>query len=940
MNDEEKRTVSRGTPVGRYLVLSELGRGGAGVVVEAFDPELDRRVALKLLTIDGARQRQDLSREARVLAKFTHPNIASVFDIGATEEWVYIAMELVKGDLVAWLGERERSTAEILRAFIDAGQGLIAAHAKGLVHRDFKPSNVLIGEGRVRVGDFGLAQIDPQASTSLGPGDSLRGLVETYSSYGGTPGFIAPEVEHGQAPDARADQFSFCVSLLWALTGDMRGEASEIEAALARRGVSSRARRALLRGLRDDPEDRFASMEALLVELRQDVSRRSRFAVGGLITGAAAAITALTLAAGGALERADPCAPGTAALLGTWSPTRAVELDEKLAESTAPTALDEWVTAWSDAHDELCVDADTPTARARLRCLDGALAELDALARAFEEADADIVERAADAVARLGQPEACLRPGWHPPSARIEPSPAIADAIAAAEEDLLMAEAYQRAAEPARALARAEAAREVGDATGYQPLLAAAHYMLGRTQLDEGRYEDAELTLRSAFAAALAAGDDRQLLESASLLLYCVGYSRGDAQGGELWQTLSAAAFDRAGEGTAAEANYWDAQGSFAMVHGDHGAARSAFERALALRRQLYPPQHPEIAWSLAGVAAVDVEERAFADAERRSREVLELRERTLGPEHPGLIVAHTTLAAALTPQGKHDEAIEVLERALRIGEAKLGADSPRLVGARNNLAAALNRRGDYRRAKELYLDVLATFEATREADDPFVGLAHNNLGASYLKLDEPGTALLHHRRALAIWEARLGRQHPKIVLALNGVASDLIALDRCPEADAPLEQARSLLAEVDPKSVLLAYLANTRAKARLCQGRPEEAEEATREALRLGKASLGEGASQLAAFMITRARVLIDLRRFPEARSAAEAAATLAEQGAKERAQALLLAARAARAGDDEGTAKRLAYQAADALGDAPSRQRMREEIDLFVAEPTSLRN
>lgn len=941
MNNEEQPCVSRGTPIGRYLVLSELGRGGAGIVVEAFDPELDRRVALKLLTIDGGRQRQELSREARVLAQFKHPNIASVFDIGATEEWVYIAMELVEGgDLVTWLSEQERSKEEILGAFLDAGQGLIAAHAKGLVHRDFKPSNVLIGDGRVRVSDFGLAQIDPQTRGELGPGDPLRGLVETLPSFGGTPGFVAPEVERGQLPDARADQFGFCVSLLWALTGKIRGETSELDAALARRGVSSRARRALLRGLHDDPKARFPSMEALLVELRRDVTKRSRFVLGGLIGSTTALVTTLALTLGGAFEGSDPCAPGRAALIETWSPTRTRGLAEKLAESTAPAALSAWVTGWSRAHDELCVDEDTPMTRARLRCLDAALAEFDALSRAFEEADANIVERAADAAARLGQPEACLRPGWRPPPPVSEPSPSIADEVKAAEEGLLMAEAYRRAGELSRALARAEAVREVGKATGYTPLLAAAHHIIGRTQMDEGRYDDAELSLRSAFAAALASGDDTGLLETASLLLYCVGFSRGDAQGGELWQMLSAAALDRAGGGTEFEANYWDAQGAFAMVQGDHVAARSAYERALVLRRQLFPPEHPELAWSISGLAAIDVEELAFVDAERRSREVLELRERALGPEHPDLIASHTTLAAALTSQGKHNEAIEVLERALAIGEAKLGIESPRLVGARSNLASALNRRGEYRRAKELYLGVLAHFEATRDAEDPLVGLAHNNLGGSYLKLDEPGTALIHHRRALEIWEARFGRRHQKIGLVLNAIAADLVALDRCPEADTAIEEARSILTEVDPKSVLLAYIANTRAKVLLCRGRAREAEEASQEALQRGQASLGANASQLAAFMITRARTLIDLGRLPEARSVAEAAAAIAEEGAKERAEALLYAAKAARDGGDESAAKELSRDAAAALGDAP-RERLRAELDLFTAHPpVRLRN
>src|SRR5690606_28516522 len=158
-------------------------------------------------------------------------------------------------------------------------------------------------------------------------------------------------------------------------------------------------------------------------------------------------------------------------------------------------------------------------------------------------------------------------------------------------------------------------AREVGEAAGYQPLVAAAHYQLGRAWMDEGRHDDAEQALRRSFAAALAAGDDLRLLNAASLLLYCVGFSRGDAEGGALWQVLSEAALARAGGGTEAEAHYWDASGAVAIVRGDYAAARSAYQRALDLRRELFPPEHPELAWSLSGLAAVDVEERAFADA-------------------------------------------------------------------------------------------------------------------------------------------------------------------------------------------------------------------------------------------------------------------------------------------------------------------------------------
>lgn len=916
---EPAPAVARGTVVGRYLTLREVGRGGGGIVVEAFDPDLDRRVALKLLPIAAGRDRQELAHEARVLAQFTHPNIAAVHDIGATDEWVYIAMELVEGgDLAAWLGLRPREAAEILAVFVDAGRGLLAAHAKGLVHGDFKPGNVLVGDGRVRVTDFGLAKLDPATQRSLAPGDPRRGLVEDQPRTGGTPGFVAPEVERGCEPDARADQFAFCVSLLWALTGELRGEPADLEVRMARRGVPARTRRAVLRGISAAPDQRFPGMEPLLAELRPPGARRWPWLAGGLLGLGLAAGVAFARLGGGDAERVDACAAGQSALARAWSPERAAVLDAKLAGSTAPAALGAWIEAWRAAHLQLCGEPDpSPLTAARRRCLDDALGELDALTRALAEADTAVVDRAADAVARLGQPQACLRPDWRPPPRVAAPQADAAEAVLAAEEDLRMAEAYQRAGQVARALVLAEAARAVGEAANYQPVLAAAHYQLGRALMDEGRYDDAEQELRRAFAAALAGGDDRHLLASASLLLYCVGFSRGDAQGGALWQTLSAAALARTGGGTEAEAHYWDASGAFAVVRGDYAAGRDAYERALALRRVLFPPEHPELAWSLSGLAAIDVEQRAFADAERRSREVLELRRRALGPGHPDLIVAHTTLAAALTEQGKHDDAIVELEQAIAIGEARLGADSPRLVGVRNNLAAALNRRGEHARARGLYAAVLAHFQATRDADDPLVALAHNNLGGTYYKLDDPAAALEHHQRAREIWTARFGREHAKVALAHNGVAADLLALGRCPAAREAITEARAILPPGDP---LTPHLDNTRAKVALCEGRAAEAAEAAEHALTHGRAVFGEQSPQLAAFLVTRALARLDLRDLTAARADALEAAARADAGnGNIRALALLLAARAARDAGDHDDARDLAVRA---LAAAPGEQ------------------
>src|SRR5450432_4380055 len=164
--DHGQATLARGATIGRYVVLGLVGRGGMGEVYAAYDPELDRKVAVKLLRVKPgngvslAEGRQRTLREAQAIARLSHPNVVIVFDVGTFEDQVFIAMEFVDGNTVTyWLQSQLRSWQDILKVFMAAGRGLTAAHDKGLVHRDFKPDNVMVGrDGQVRVMDFGLAR--------------------------------------------------------------------------------------------------------------------------------------------------------------------------------------------------------------------------------------------------------------------------------------------------------------------------------------------------------------------------------------------------------------------------------------------------------------------------------------------------------------------------------------------------------------------------------------------------------------------------------------------------------------------------------------------------------------------------------------------------------------------------------------------------------------
>ncbi|HUS30122.1 MAG TPA: protein kinase [Kofleriaceae bacterium] len=297
--------IRHGSKVGRFVVEGQLGAGGMGVVYAAHDRELDRRVALKVLKgTDDAEQRTRLMREGQAMARVTHENVITVHEVGMEGSMVFLAQELLDGgSLRDWLlADKKRSQSEILAKFIAAGRGLAAAHRAGLVHRDFKPDNVLLGkDGRVRVSDFGLARslessAAALAETQKGGGSTDENLANpmlTMTRTGavmGTPLYMSPEQHAGEPADERSDQFSFCVALYEALHGDTpfpgKTAVALADAVMSGRmkpppktaDVPSRIRKILLRGLSTIPGERYPSMDALLADLTHDPARkRTRF---------------------------------------------------------------------------------------------------------------------------------------------------------------------------------------------------------------------------------------------------------------------------------------------------------------------------------------------------------------------------------------------------------------------------------------------------------------------------------------------------------------------------------------------------------------------------------------------------------------------------------------------------------------------------------------
>ncbi len=520
-----------GEEVGRYRLERELGTGGMGVVHAAFDPDLERRVALKVLRSGGGGgAEQRLLREARAMARLVHPNVVTVHEVGSAGGRDYIAMELVDGETLAeWLRAERRPEREILDAFIGAGRGLAAAHAAGIVHRDFKPHNVLRNrEGRIVVTDFGLAR---EAEAAAEPGEaawpdqpdaavgrfpdgtrstSLAGLTVTGSLLG-TPAYMAPEQWHGRAVTPATDQFAFCVALWEALAGErpFRGPTVEALREEILRGpgglddskIPRRLRRVLRRGLDPDPARRWPSMNALLAAIAR-AERRPLVAVA-VIAAALLAFAIASHAFGRAVAPPPPPTPTCPAPPldpdAVWSEARRQALAGR--RGVEARMLDVDFTAWQAARARACAEgvaAQSP----RQACLDGVLVRFDVVARAVEELPADVptVDPGAFAI----DPQICE--AARPARLAVAATPLLGEAIATAMRERVVEAPYPRDA--AHELVQRVAAEPCAAAharlllAGATPLTSERDRQLSEAEQDAERCNDDRVRAEVAIAIA------------------------------------------------------------------------------------------------------------------------------------------------------------------------------------------------------------------------------------------------------------------------------------------------------------------------------------------------------------------------------------------------------------------------------------------------------
>jgi eukaryotic-like serine/threonine-protein kinase len=747
--------LTQGTAVGRYLVIERVGAGAMGQVFSAYDPLLDRRVALKLLRPGSSSEehRARLSREAQTLARLSHPNVVTVFDVGTWEEQLFMTLEFVSGGSVrTWLAARPATGwREVLALYVQAARGLAAAHDAGVVHRDFKPDNVLVrADGRVQVTDFGLAAASEGSSPALDDGELSLTRSDTLL---GTPAYMAADQLEGAAATFASDQFSFCVALFEALTGERPFEGrtvGELQAAI-RAGqvrplkgeVPPAVRRVLLRGLSADPRARFPSMTALADALEATRSR-PRMVLALVATVVLLGVAGPLISSGRSVQRQPACELAERRQLETWSPSRRAALAASFEATGLSYAkntfawLDGALAAragtWSSQRTEACeaVLSGSAVFRAQLQCLDEHWAELEATVRVLETSGAEGLRSAVKVVERLPSAAACTQPSV---LARYGADAGPCEACVADQAVVAQARALFEAGQFPEATGVTALALDGGVTT--PAAIAALEFERARLLEEAGKLDDAEAAFFQAGLGAQRAGDAFLGAASFAELGFLVGYLRSRADDGTRWVAQ--------GEALAALHHEARLDERFASVRG-----------VIAARRG----QLPEA-------------ERYFAEAERLTRELR-------GEAHPMRARALSNLGNAQLHQGRVKEALPKLEAAWKLLAAALGEEHPDAFQALNSYGAALGTAEDYAAAVPLFERALAGYRKTLGADHPRIGTAALNLAEAQRRLNQLEAALASFIIAEEVWKKT---DAADLSIALAGHGEVLLELGRVAEA-------------------------------------------------------------------------------------------------------------------------------------------------------------
>lgn len=899
--------------VGRYPVIGTLGEGAMGVVYEGFDEGLKRAVAIKLIrndVWDGGHAEVRFRREAQALARLSHPNVVAVHEIGEYEGQLFIAMELVRGQsLRAWLALKPRSWRERNQVFIQAGRGLEAAHGAGLVHRDFKPANCLVGDdGRVRVLDFGLARSrDSHATADSNPAEtpSAEVLEATLTATGallGTPAYMAPEQLRSQSATAASDQFAFGVALYEALVGvrPFSGssaqvlyeniKAGSIAQGRGSGGVPSGLLDIVRRSLNAEPDTRWPDMKAFVDALERFPvrQRRRRFGLagGGLVSvGVVAAL---------ATSGEEPCADADSLSAPGWSAADRAGIKEAIGGhnadteavwKTADAAFGAWAEGWREARSSTCHAAmlegrTTETIYDRqVACLDRHGRTAAALIGGLQT-DTKAWLHVLDVVRLLPPLGPCSDPkhvlAVDPPDSSISES---VDDVRAKIDASLSAWTRGEGTEARRLGEEAFAASASID----YPLLRAEAAVLRGTLLANALGGELEDVLLSAWSDAELAGDDLIAADAATLLLDTAVRS-GQPLSAKRWLVLGEAKVARVGGDIPREAALALGAAELARMVGDAGGADEHSQRALELTEDAFGTEGFEYADAL-GYRALSLELSQSRPRARAAHDRAVKAARATAGLHPllatalrnrgGFRLATADFEAAVKD---FDHAISILENATleegallktrllklqavsmtgdldlkKIQQAmqpleRLPDDHPALLEAMELKATLVHRLGEFEDALSAYDSLIASARRQPETRNEDVAMLESNAAECLLALERLPRAQQRFELALRTLEETLEAEDVRFAYPLNGLGNVALRQGEAIRAHEFFERALPLAIGNEGDLVTLASVQWGLARAlRLRDREPERAESLARDAAKNFRALKEEGRESL----------------------------------------------------------------------------------------------
>ena len=835
LSDEGRAFAVIPERLGRFEIQGELGAGAMGVVYAARDPMLRRDVAIKVLarrrSSDDALARA--RREAQAMAQISHPNVVAVYAIGDHEGSLYIAMERIYGQTLAQWQGAERSVEEILQAYRQAGRGLAALHAAGLIHRDFKPANAMIADdGRVRVLDLGLVRELHHPSSSVedsGRASGPRlgsGSTTVSNAVLGTPAYMSPEQFLGGEVGPAADQFSFCVALFEALHGarpfKAKSMAQLIEAMAQQRveppppgsEVPRRVHRALLRGLSNDPRRRFRSMEALLDALDGGSSRR--LWVGGVaLVGLVGAVSPMGMA-----ERERSC-DLQQRLERIWTPSRRGAIDEDLVERTRIYAeeLSAAVAAACEAPPE-----ERGCHRQLVERFDGVL---DLLVDRPEGLDAKEV------VGSLPEISSC-------------------DGAPTLQGDPVENAALSRRMQRVDALALGgllDDALKEGDEVvaqaqrlGVPRLSQRAFNERAKVHARRRELEPAIDDFTASYELAVVLGDAEQVARQALSLVWVTRES-GDLDAAEHWLRVAATADEASGGSDAyMHARLQQRRGEVQLARGDMAAAQASLSSAARGWKDLDDPREEatvltQLVWADTELGDMD------AALEHAKRGIAVLRD-AFGDDEPQLGTLYLNLGNAHQRRGEFEAALDAFSEAVDRRTKVYGADHPRTAFTLYSKGTAMLDLKQFAEARPVFEQVLQHAPPGHPVRDA----CELSLSRIASEQGDHADALARANRALVGFEEKLGADHPSSAEARANLARIELAAG---DAEAGLEDIRAAIDGIEaafgPSHDFLGNFLAIEARAHIALGHPEQAKPLFERAIRIRSAAEGESSQAVA---------------------------------------------------------------------------------------------